>query len=149
MSDVANQLDAILDSYGRNERTSAALIISNLIEMAIEHPEERVVLAGTANLARAESVAEIHPILEALEEQVVLLRLLSNASETMSVRIGREQSEESLRSTSMVTMTYGIDGKPLGALGILGPTRMDYSSTMTAVNAVAQYVGRFLDEGKS
>jgi len=149
MSDVANQLDTILDSYGRNERTSAALIISNLIEMAIEHPEERVVLAGTANLARAESVAEIHPILEALEEQVVLLRLLSNASETMSVRIGREQSEESLRSTSMVTMSYGIDGKPLGALGILGPTRMDYSSTMTAVNAVAQYVGRFLDEGKS
>jgi heat-inducible transcriptional repressor len=41
-------------------------------------------------------------------------------------------------------MGYGIDGDSLGALGIIGPTRMDYSSSMTAVSAVARYVGRFL-----
>ena len=146
MSDVGQDLEAILAHFGKNERTSTALIISNLIEMAIERPEEKVVLAGAANLARSnsESSAEIHGVLEALEEQVVLLRLLSDVGDTMRVRIGSEQSESGLQRTSLVSMGYGIDGNSLGALGIIGPTRMDYSSSMSAVNAVARYVGRFL-----
>ena len=143
MSDVAGQLETILGSYSPQERTSIALIISNLIEMAIEKPEERVVIAGTANLARSthESNEEIRAILEALEEQVVLLRLLSDTSDSMNVRIGREQSEKGLQTTSLVTMGYG---SALGALGVIGPTRMDYTNSMSAVNAVARYVGRFL-----
>lgn len=151
MSDVAPQLEGILATYSRNERTSTALIISNLIEMAFERPEEKVVLAGTANLARStsDSSSEIHGILEALEEQVVLLRLLSDAGDTMRVRIGEEQSESGLKKTSLVSMGYGLEGSPLGGLGIIGPTRMDYSSSMSAVNAVARYVGRFLSENQS
>jgi heat-inducible transcriptional repressor len=150
MSDVAPQLEGILAAFGRNERTSTAMIISNLIEMAIEKPEEKVVLAGTANLARGtEESSDIHGILEALEEQVVLLRLLSDAGETMRVRIGEEQDESGLKRTSLVTMSYGEEGNPLGGLGILGPTRMDYSSSMSAVNAVARYVGRFLIDSQS
>ena len=143
MSDVAGQLETIFGSYSPQERTSVALIISNLIEMAIEKPEERVVIAGTANLARSthESNEEIRAILEALEEQVVLLRLLSDTSDSMNVRIGREQSEKGLQTTSLVTMGYG---SALGALGVIGPTRMDYTNSMSAVNAVARYVGRFL-----
>lgn len=143
MSDVTGQLETILGSYSPQERTSVALIISNLIEMAIEKPEERVVIAGTANLARSthESNEEIRAILEALEEQVVLLRLLSDTSDSMNVRIGREQSEKGLQTTSLVTMGYG---SALGALGVIGPTRMDYTNSMSAVNAVARYVGRFL-----
>jgi heat-inducible transcriptional repressor len=46
-------------------------------------------------------------------------------------------------------MGYGMEGNPLGGLGIIGPTRMDYSSSMTAVNAVARYVGRFLMDAQS
>ena len=150
MSDVAPQLEGILAAFGRNERTSTALIISNLIEMAIEKPEEKVVLAGTANLARGTGESsDIRGILEALEEQVVLLRLLSDAGETMRVRIGEEQDESGLKRTSLVTMSYGVEGNPLGGLGILGPTRMDYSSSMSAVNAVARYVGRFLIDSQS
>lgn len=150
MSEVGAHLEGILSAYSQKERTSIALIISNLLEMAIDRPEEKVVLAGTANLARAsqENPTEIQAILEALEEQVVLLRLLSDAKETMNVRIGAEQSEKSLKTTSLVTMTYGAGGTPLGALGVIGPTRMDYSSSMSAVNAVARYVGRFLTEDK-
>lgn len=150
ISDVAINLESLLDSYSRNERTSAALIVSNLIEMSLERPEERVVLAGTANLARSatENAGEIHSVLEALEEQVVLLRLLSDTSDSMRVKIGAEQGEKGLKSTSLVTMGYGTDGNPLGALGVIGPTRMDYSASMSAVQAVARYVGRFLTEEK-
>jgi heat-inducible transcriptional repressor len=150
MADLGNSLESLLDSLSRDERTSAALIISNLIEMSLEKPEERVVLAGTANLARsgAEISTDIHGVLETLEEQVVLLRLLSDAGDAMRVRIGAEQAEKSLKTTSLVTMGYGNDGNSLGALGVLGPTRMDYATSMSAVQAVARYVGRFLTDGK-
>lgn len=105
--------------------------------------QDRVVLSGTANLALSnhDEAAALHPILEALEEQVVLLRLLSDTSPTVNVRIGDEQPSVGLRSTSVVTMGYGQ-----GAIGILGPTRMDYASGMAAVHAVARYIGRFLEE---
>jgi heat-inducible transcriptional repressor len=115
--------------------------------MSLEKPEERVALAGTANLARADVGGEIHSVLEALEEQVVLLKLLSDAGESMQIRIGAEQTEKSLKSTSLVSIGYG-GAEGLGALGVIGPTRMDYSTSMSAVQAVARYVGRFLTEGK-
>ena len=96
MADVSNSLESILESLSREERTSSALIISNLIEMSLEKPEERVVLAGTANLTRSgsEVSSDIHGVLETLEEQVVLLRLLSDSGESMRVRIGSEQHQK-------------------------------------------------------
>ena len=114
----------------------------------IQYPdEEKVVLAGTANLARGsaqETVASIFPILEALEEQVILLRLLADAGQIVQVRIGDEQTEKSLQTTSLISVGYGIEGQSTGALGIIGPTRMDYAQTMATVNAVARYIGTFL-----
>ena len=112
----------------------------------IQHPhQDRVVLAGTANLTRSnhDEALALYPILEALEEQVDLLRLLSDAGTSVSVKIGDEQATEGLRSTSVVSMGYGQ-----GAVGILGPTRMDYAASMAAVNAVASYIGHFINEGQ-
>ncbi len=104
--------------------------------------QDRVVLSGTANLARShhESASELFPILEALEEQVVLLTLLADAGADINVKIGFEQSTANLQSTSVVSMGAGA-----GAIGILGPTRMDYSGSMGAVHAVARYIGKFFD----
>jgi transcriptional regulator of heat shock response len=116
----------------------------------IQYPtSDRVVLAGTSNLARSrhETANELHPILEALEEQVVLLRLLSDVGGEINVKIGEEQPEAGLKKTSLVSMGYNSTAVGHGAVGILGPTRMDYASSMSAVNAVARYIGRFIDEG--
>lgn len=149
LPDVADRITGILESYSASDRKNVAVVISALIEMAMERPEEKVVLAGTANLARfsEDFSTHMHPVLEALEEQVVLLRLLGDAGENVQVRIGTEQSEHNLRSTSLVTVGYGATDTPLGALGVLGPTRMDYAGSIAAVSAVARYVGRYLNEG--
>lgn len=149
LPDVADRISGILESYSASDRKNVAVVISALIEMAMERPEEKVVLAGTANLARfsEDFSTHMHPVLEALEEQVVLLRLLGDAGENVQVRIGTEQSERNLRSTSLVTVGYGATDTPLGALGVLGPTRMDYAGSIAAVSAVARYVGRYLNEG--
>jgi heat-inducible transcriptional repressor len=149
LPDVADRITGVLESYGASDRKHVAVVISTLIEMAMERPEEKVVLAGTSNLARfsEDFSTNMHPVLEALEEQVVLLRLLGDAGENVQVRIGTEQSERNLRSTSLVTVGYGVNDSPLGALGVLGPTRMDYAGSIAAVSAVARYVGRYLNEG--
>ena len=146
LSNVASRLENFSATYRGNDKSNVVIIIATLIEMAIEHPEERVVLAGASNLARSNQDLSnsIHPILEALEEQVVLLRLLSGADSSVKVQIGDEQSEKSLRKTSLVKVGYA----DIGALGILGPTRMDYAASISAVNAVANYVGSFLTENK-
>jgi len=145
--DVADRLSTLMDSMSALDRRNMAVIVSTLIEMALERPEEKVVLAGTANLTRfrEDFSAQIHPILEALEEQVVLLRLLGGASNGvpgLQVRIGSEQQETNLRETSVISASYG----EVGALGVIGPTRMDYASSMAAVSAVANYVSRYLQE---
>jgi heat-inducible transcriptional repressor len=111
---------------------------------------EKLAISGTAHLARSgEDLGfTLSPILEALEEQVVLLRLLNEVHPTVHVRIGSEQNETNLQSTSLVTVGYGADSAQLGAIGVLGPTRMDYAGSMAAVDAVARYVGRFINEGQ-
>jgi heat-inducible transcriptional repressor len=146
LANVASKIEGLTTGIRGNDRANIVTIMTTLIEMAVEHPEEKVVLAGTSNLARANQdlTESMHPILEALEEQVVLLRLLSDSDSSVKVLIGEEQNEKSLRSTSLVSVGYG----DLGAMGIIGPTRMDYTASMSAVNAVANYVGRFLVENK-
>jgi transcriptional regulator of heat shock response len=110
---------------------------------------DKMAISGTAHLARSgdDLGLTLSPILEALEEQVVLLRLLNEVHPTVHVRIGSEQSETNLQTTSLVTVGYGLDTAQLGAVGVLGPTRMDYAGSIAAVDAVARYVGRFITEG--
>ncbi|CAB4660834.1 MAG: heat-inducible transcriptional repressor HrcA [Actinobacteria bacterium] len=149
LPDVAAKLSPLLTGFTSGDKKDVGIIVSTIVEMSMEKPEEKVVLAGTANLARfrEDFTAQIHPILEALEEQVVLLRLLGDVGDTVQVRIGHEQIDENLRQTSLVTVGYGTQLQPLGALGIIGPTRMDYAGSISAVSAVARYVGRYMGEG--
>jgi heat-inducible transcriptional repressor len=125
-------------------------LCASLLEMIVEQREERVVLGGTANLARfgQDFPDSIGPVLEALEEQVVLLKLLGEATapSLLTVRIGRENGFDQLTTTSVVTSGYGRGEDTLAQLGVLGPTRMDYPGTMGAVSAVARYVGRILEQ---
>ena len=121
---------------------------SVLLESLVEHAEDRLLLGGTANLTRntADFGGSLRSILEALEEQVVVLRLLQAQQEAgkVTVRIGHEIEGEEMAGTSVVTTTYGADGNVYGGMGVLGPTRMDYPGTIASVAAVAMYIGEVL-----
>lgn len=148
--DEANNLEQLM-------RRSAKLLADITKQVAvITYPiigentgSEKMAISGTANLARSgeDLGLTLSPILEALEEQVVLMRLLDEANSTVHVRIGREQIETNLQTTSLVSVGYGANSAQLGAVAVLGPTRMDYAGSIAAVDAVARYVGRFLIEG--
>src|SRR5699024_8348981 len=93
----------------------------------------------------------LRPVLEALEEQVVILRLLSAAQSVgvggpagVTVQIGEETQAAEIRGASVVSSVYGSEAQMLGGMGVLGPTRMDYPGTIASVAAVAHYVGEIL-----
>jgi heat-inducible transcriptional repressor len=151
LTEVPDLVAELTERFSPEDRPLVTAVVTVLIETVLEQPEERVVLAGTANLARRlgpDIQIALRPVLEALEEQVVLLRLLGEATDpsTVTVRIGHEIPHASLAATSMVSTGYGAGHEALAKLGVLGPTRMDYPTTMGAVRAVARYVGHILAE---
>ncbi|PSL00951.1 heat-inducible transcription repressor HrcA [Murinocardiopsis flavida] len=146
LTDVPTSVSDLPAQMPPEERPMAALVLSVLLESLVERHEEKIMLAGTANLAAVDFSASLREVLEALEENVVLIRLLGEVGDPsmLSVRIGAENSHEGLRSTSIVSAGYGIGDQSLAKLGVVGPTRMDYPGTMGAVRAVARYVGTIL-----
>jgi heat-inducible transcriptional repressor len=118
--------------------------------MSDHRSDERVAVGGTANLTRFGEGFDttIRPLLEALEEHVVLLKLLGEAHTggAITVRIGAEGPYRELASTSVISTGYGPADESLATLGVVGPTRMDYPGSMAAVRAVARYVSRILDQ---
>ncbi|MCX6400552.1 MAG: heat-inducible transcriptional repressor HrcA [Propionibacteriales bacterium] len=152
IADAAAALTALIHPETGGAAPSAATVsvVDTLVDAMSDHrSDERVVVGGTANLARFGDNFDtsVRPLLEALEEQVVLLKLLGEATigGAVTVRIGAEGPYEELASTSVVATGYGPDDA-LASLGIVGPTRMDYPGTMAAVRAVARYMSRILDE---
>jgi heat-inducible transcriptional repressor len=146
VTDLADQLPAM----AKPDATVVSTLFSALREMIDASRDQRVVMAGTANLTRAghDFSDSLGVVLEALEEQVVLMRLLYEAGDPdVSVRIGHETSLESLTGTSVVASGYG-HREVVARLGVIGPTRMDYPGTMGAVRAVARYVGHVLSDDK-
>jgi heat-inducible transcriptional repressor len=147
VADLAAQLDgrggqptSLSDAVGRSATV--------LLESLVEHTEERLLLGGTANLTRntADFGGSLRSVLEALEEQVVVLRLLAAQQEAgkVTVRIGHETEAEQMAGTSVVSTTYGTTDTVYGGMGVLGPTRMDYPGTIASVAAVALYIGEVL-----
>jgi len=152
LSEAAPAVANLPSAFPPDDRPLIRTVLEALEDSLSVDREERIVLAGTANLARSgpDFAHSIGPVLEALEEQVVLLKLLSEMAEDLTavgVRIGRETELDNLAETAVVASGYGSKGEIVARLGVLGPTRMDYPTTMAAVRAVARYVSRILSDG--
>ena len=150
LAEASSELASVPDGLDPTLRDLVLAISTALQDSLVEEREERVVLAGTANLARVgpDFATNLGPVLEALEEHVVLLKLLGTIAEQgdVAVRIGHENPYAGLQATSMVSTGYGAGTDLVAGLGVVGPTRMDYPTTMAAVRAVATYVSRILAE---
>ncbi|EYR63460.1 HrcA family transcriptional regulator [Actinotalea ferrariae CF5-4] len=147
--DLPQPLEEMTHAFPEGDRPLVHRVIRVVEDTLAEATEERIVMAGAAHLARSgtDFPGTIRPVLEALEEQVVLLRLLTEMAEDsagVAVRIGHENTVEGLVETSIVATGYGGDGEAVARIGSLGPTRMDYAATIAHVRAVARYLSRIL-----
>lgn len=146
--EAAGALRSLPTVVEADSRETVAVVAGVLVDVLAEHPEERLVLSGTSHVtgAWADQPDSLHGVLEALDEQVTLLRLLAvlQAPDAVMVSIGRENIDVNLSTSALVSAGYGSGTMLMGGLAVVGPTRMDYPGTMAAVRAVARYVGEIV-----
>lgn len=149
LSETPPLIVALIDECRPELRVSIEALSTVLLETLVERRDERLAVAGAANLTRNDFSGGLRSILEALEEEVVLMQLLGRVDRApmLQVRIGDENEHADFRSTSVVATGYGA-GAPVGNMGVVGPTRMDYPGTISAVRAVARYVSEILEQNQ-
>jgi heat-inducible transcriptional repressor len=134
------------------EFREVASAVANTLDRELTDPNsERMFLDGASNILRegkASDLETVRQVIGALEHRRLLLEVLADAlsSSALSVRIGSENSLEEMQSITVITAPYGADDEPIGSLGIVGPTRMDYKRTIAAVHEVASNLGRMLGD---
>lgn len=105
-------------------------------------------VGGASHMAQAfDAVDVVRNVLQALEHQHLVVGLLRSVlGRGLSVAIGAEHGVEPLAACAVVVKPYVVEGEPLGTIGVLGPTRMNYPRALAVVEAVSEQLGRTLTE---
>lgn len=145
MREAAAGLSALHTRAPRELADAVSRCAAVLVDTLVDTAADRLLIAGAGNLT-VHRLADLHSVIDALEQQVVVLKLLATAQdmERVSVRIGRENENEEFSQAAIVTTAYGAGDEALGGLGVVGPTYMDYPGTMQKVATVARYISRIL-----
>jgi heat-inducible transcriptional repressor len=151
LHEAAVALDTLPEQFAREREPLVRRIADSLHEQVGANRRDKLVMAGAANLVRTEKdfTGSIYPVLEAIEEQVTLLRLFSEMDldeSGLSVSIGRENAGFGLAEASVLASGYAASSSGVAKLGVLGPIRMDYTANMAAVRAVARYLSKLLGQ---
>lgn len=118
-----------------------------LDQSLIQEEAERVCLRGATkilNQPEFRDVDKVKDILELLEQNDQLLHLLGGPANGLTVRIGQENQLDAIKQCSIITTSYSLGGKPVGMVGILGPTRMEYGRVITVLNHLTEGLSRML-----
>jgi heat-inducible transcriptional repressor len=113
-----------------------------------------MLVAGQMNLMGSQGLSNmdrLRELFEAFQRKRDLLVLLENCASAEGVRlfIGEESGFAALDSCSVVTAPYGVEGRVLGVLGVIGPTRMAYQRVIPVVQATAQILSGALNQSQA
>lgn len=132
------------------DRLIRRLMTSLLGAVGGDQPQGEVYLGGLTSLFDLQDFSDLNTVkalVETFEEKATLLRLLERcvSSEGVQVFIGREAALPGVEDCSFVVSTYHRGGHPLGALGVIGPMRMDYGNVIPLVQYTAKLVTQVLE----
>ncbi len=137
-------------SLSPTERSFLDVLAPAFTEL-VETADNTLYFDGAARLLseyRFQDVSQLNELLGMLERRVSLLGILSAAltERDIYVRIGRENPAPALRSLSLVAANYGLPGRNLGTVSVVGPTRMDYRLAIGNVREAAHQLSRFIED---
>jgi heat-inducible transcriptional repressor len=145
--------DALLSEMRQARERLNDLMVSAIAmaEQAFEPrpPDEDVVVAGQTHLMEYAELADmerLRHLFEAFSRKRDILHLLDNALHASGVQIfiGEESGYDIFDQCSVVTAPYESDGRVLGVLGVIGPTRMAYDRVIPIVDVTARLLGAAL-----
>jgi heat-inducible transcriptional repressor len=122
-----------------------------LSQKALEDEGEgNLFIEGTTNIMQSPEFADMEKmrvLIQAFEEKTKIVKLLDKALSVQGIQIfiGAENELNAMVNCSVVTAPYSKENYTLGTLGVIGPTRMDYSSIIPIVDYTARIVGKILD----
>jgi heat-inducible transcriptional repressor len=146
----ARLLRELRDTRSAMERLLSAAV--ELSESAFADPAvDDMLVAGQTRLMGVQDLSDLdrlRELFEAFSRKREIVQLLEGCIHAKGVRlfIGEESGMAPLDHCSVVTAPYGADGKVLGVLGVIGPTRMAYERIIPMVQATAQALGAALGE---
>ncbi|HMJ76870.1 MAG TPA: heat-inducible transcriptional repressor HrcA [Iamia sp.] len=147
---VGHHLDALVGLPAPPEGTPVSVTaLLSAARVAVGPDGDHLYVGGTDRMAGAfEAVEQVREVLGLLEQQLVVVSLLRDVLDRgLQVAIGSETGMTTLAECSIVVAPYEIEGEPVGTVGVLGPTRMDYAQALAAVAVVGKRLGRRLSEG--
>ena len=123
----------------------------SLSKQALPEEQDEVYIAGQSRIFEQpefNDVSKMREIFQAFEEKGRLIKLLSNCMQAQGVQIfiGSETPLKEIAGMSLITSTYMSGANTIGLMGVIGPTRMGYSSVIPIVDYTAQLVSRLLTE---
>jgi heat-inducible transcriptional repressor len=128
------------------EKALCDVLISKAVAIcneALTFPNDEIILSGISELLGLPEFSDsIEEVVRAIENKHRILKLLGSFScvEGVKVVIGSENPDEVLKGMSIVMASYAWDGRFLGSLGMIGPTRMDYSRVIPMVDMTAKFI---------
>ena len=147
--------EEIQERRAQLDQAAASLVEQGLAEWGGEVPgEERALIVhGRANLLNdpgaAENMEQVRQLFDILERQQGLLDVLDSTREAEGVRlfIGSENRLFPLSGSSLIVAPYmNATRQVIGALGVIGPTRLNYARVIPMVDYTARIVGQILAE---
>ena len=155
-------LDAVRAEIGRRleqERSEYDRLMSSVEKLykqgvlAGDDSQQMVFIEGAANLVASEQDRNrLQELLHALEEKQKLVELLSAyldaKQEAVRVVIGLDEAQPSMRNLVLIGTPARVGGEVMGSLAVLGPPRMDYQHTITAVSYIARLFDKVLNENE-
>ena len=148
---VLSEIGEEKNSYDRE--VAAALRLGRVALLEPARPAD-VLVAGQSNLVDPSTAGDrdrldrMRELLRALEDKRLLIRLLdrTRTADGIQVFLGAETAHTALSDSSVVAMAYGPEERPIGALAVIGPMRMNYGKIMSVVDFTADVVTQLLGE---
>lgn len=127
-----------------------ATVAAEVARIIAHRSQQRIFRGGTANILSPDKFGDLataQGVVGAIERPPILSELLDAArvAGTVLVFIGHEVPVEKMHACAVIFAPYDMGDNRQGALGVIGPTRMDYPHTISAVEAVARSLNRLLD----
>lgn len=148
LAEVSKRGEELLQELSPSAQQQTKPIIDTLQSLVDENLQEKVAVSGAANLVRSEADFDgFAPLLEMMEEQVALLKLLRETEleqDGLGITIGSENTQQGLTGASLLIGEYGHNENS-ARVGILGPTRMNYRGNIASLRAVARYLSKSLN----
>ncbi|MDY6029823.1 MAG: heat-inducible transcriptional repressor HrcA [Acidaminococcaceae bacterium] len=151
LTEISDQLLELVHAEVAQDEVLFASLVQSLRKLKHRNEQQKVFLGGTKQLLNQpefRDVERVKSLLGILEEERVVRDLLqAEGSSGLKITIGTENKFTGIQDCSMVQATYRLNGKIVGTMAVLGPTRMEYGKVISVMDYLHKYLKTIFENG--